>query len=120
MRQSSRARTIFLNRTHFMHHISFNTIPWESKAKGQRQRAHQENGKQIRIMEITQEFVEPDWCTRGHNGYVLEGTLELSFPDKTLVYQPGDAFMIPVGDSHKHKARALSPLARFVMVEDVE
>jgi quercetin dioxygenase-like cupin family protein len=70
-------------------------------------------------MEVTPDFVEADWCIKGHIGMVLEGTLELTFPERTYTYQPGEAYLIPVCESHRHKARALSPVVRIVMVEDV-
>jgi quercetin dioxygenase-like cupin family protein len=101
-----------------MLHIPFPKIPWQSKAPGQRQKALQQEGKQIRVMEITPEFVEPDWCTKGHIGMVLEGTMELEFKHQTFIYQPGDAFMIPAGAEHGHKAKAVSPIVRMIIVED--
>jgi len=42
---------------------------------GARSKFFQQEDKQIRLVEFTDEFVEPDWCEKGHIGYVLEGTL---------------------------------------------
>jgi hypothetical protein len=42
-------------------------------------KAHRRDGKQIRLLEFTAAFVEPDWCEKGHIGIVLEGAIELDF-----------------------------------------
>jgi len=73
----------------------------------------------VRLVEFTREFVEADWCTRGHIGYIIEGSLEIRFDDQTVVYQAGDAFMIAAGDSDRHKARSLGDRVRFLLVEDL-
>jgi quercetin dioxygenase-like cupin family protein len=99
------------------HHISFESLPWQSKAKGQRFKAYAENGKQIRVMELTPEFVEAGWCLKGHIGYVLEGVMELEFEDDVTLVRAGDGLFIPAGEAHKHKARALTPLVSVVLVE---
>jgi hypothetical protein len=100
------------------HHISFESLPWQSKAAGQRFKAHTENGKRIRLLELTPEFVEASWCLKGHIGYVLDGVLELEFENDVTLYRPGDGIFIPSGDAHKHKARALTPLVSLVLVEE--
>jgi hypothetical protein len=100
------------------HHISFESMPWDSKAKGQRFKAYAESGRQIRLMELTPEFVETGWCLKGHVGYVLDGVLELEFEEDVTIFRPGDGFFIPGGEAHKHKARALTPLVSMILVED--
>jgi quercetin dioxygenase-like cupin family protein len=100
------------------HHISFESLPWESKAKGQRFKVYAENGKQIRVVELTPEFVETSWCLKGPIGYVLDGVLELEFEDDVTLFRSGDGFFIPAGEAHKHKARALTPLVSLVLVEE--
>lgn len=59
------------------------------------------------MLELTREFVEPDWCEKGHIGLVLEGALE-----------EGDGLFIPPGPEGGHKARSLTAVARPVLVED--
>jgi quercetin dioxygenase-like cupin family protein len=99
-------------------HISFETIPWQSSAPGARDKVIVAGTRQIRIVEFTDEFVEPDWCRRGHIGYVLEGCLEIEFADRTYVYQAGEAFIIESGDQDRHKARSLGPCVRLLLVEE--
>jgi len=55
--------------------INFNSIEWRNTMPGARSKFFQQEDKQIRLVEFTDEFVEPDWCEKGHIGYVLEGTL---------------------------------------------
>lgn len=100
------------------HHIAFDELSWESPASGQRFKIFRDNGRQIRLMEMSPEFEEADWCAKGHIGYVLEGVLELEFEAETLIYHEGDGFFVPPGKEDRHKARALTPLVRVVMVED--
>jgi quercetin dioxygenase-like cupin family protein len=101
------------------HHIAFDELPWESTAEGQRFKAFRQDGRQIRVMEMSPEFEEISWCSKGHIGYVLEGVLELEFDAETLICHEGDGFCVPAGPNDKHKARALTPIVRVVMVEDV-
>jgi len=101
-----------------MRHIPFEEMPWQSDLTGHRFKAVQHNGRQLRILELTPEFEEVDWCLRGHIGMVLEGVLELEFEDKTQTYRPGDGYILPAGQDNRHKAKALTPIVRVVMVED--
>lgn len=43
-------------------------------------------------------------------------------PDRTsgvVTFEAGDGVFIPAGETHKHKARAVSKVVRLVMVEEV-
>lgn len=52
--------------------IDFNSIPWEIPAYGVRFKAYKQNGKQVRLVEFTDKFVETDWCTKGHIVYSIQ------------------------------------------------
>jgi quercetin dioxygenase-like cupin family protein len=69
--------------------------------------------------ELAKEFVEPDWCRKGHIGYVLEGQMEVNFDGKVIVFGPGDGIFIPSGEGHKHKGTVITEAAKVVLVEDV-
>jgi quercetin dioxygenase-like cupin family protein len=99
--------------------VNFEAVPWESPAPGLRYKAHKQGGKQLRVVEFDREFVEPDWCAKGHYGFVLEGEFEMDFSGRILRYREGDGVFIPAGEASKHKARALTDTAKFVFVEDV-
>jgi quercetin dioxygenase-like cupin family protein len=99
--------------------IDLEAIPWESPMPGLRFKAYREGGKQLRIVEFDRDFVEPDWCAKGHHGCVLDGEFEIDFSGRTLTYKKGDGVFIPAGEASRHKARALTGTARFFFVEDI-
>lgn len=97
--------------------VAFGAIPWEQPAPGVRFKAWEQDDRRLRLAEFTRDFVEPEWCTKGHVGYVLEGTLELDFHGEKIVFRAGDGLFIPSGGAHRHKARALTDLVRVFLVE---
>lgn len=99
--------------------IDFDSLPWESPLPGARFKAYREGAKQIRLLEFSSEFVEPVWCEKGHVGFVLEGTLEVDFNGRVVVYPQGSGISISAGSATAHKARSITPVVRLVLVEDV-
>ena len=97
--------------------IDFKTMSWGSPAAGVRFKAYEHNGRRLRLAEFTSQFVEPDWCTKGHIGYVLEGQMEIDFDGKVIVFGPGDGLFIRPGD--KHKAKVTTDIVKVILVEDV-
>jgi len=102
-----------------MNRIDFETIPWKSSIPNARAKTFAEGGRQLRLVEFSHDFVEPDWCTKGHIGYVLEGELELMFADQTTKFAQGDGVFIPPGDAGKHMVKVLTDTVRLILVEDV-
>ncbi len=98
--------------------VDFASIPWEQPAAGVRFQACEHDGRRLRLAEFTKDFVEPDWCTKGHIGYVLEGEMELDFHGKVVTVHAGDGLFIPPGSEHGHKARVLTDVVKVVLVED--
>jgi ethanolamine utilization protein EutQ (cupin superfamily) len=99
--------------------VDFASQPWETPGVGARSKAHQDGGKRLRLLELTREFSEPDWCLKGHIGYVLEGRLEVDFSGHVVAFGPGDGVFIPPGEGHKHKAKALTESVTLILVEEV-
>ncbi len=99
--------------------IDFASEGWHATAPGARHKVVERSGKRVRVAEFGTEFVEPDWCLKGHVGYVLEGNLELELEDRTERLGPGDGFVIRPGGIDKHKAHAVGATARLLLVEDV-
>ena len=97
--------------------IHFESMEWEVPADGVRFKAYEQGGRKLRLAEFTKEFVEPDWCTNGHSGYILEGQMEIDFDGKEEVFGPGDGLFIPTGQEHKHKGRVLTHTVKAVLVE---
>jgi len=98
--------------------IDFNVLPWESPAKGIRFKTAQQNGRKLRMLEFSKGFVEPDWCMRGHIGFVLEGAMEVDFNGNRVHYSKGDGVFIPHGEATKHMAK-VDDFVKLILVEDV-
>ena len=92
---------------------------WHVTAPGARQKVVEHCGKRLRLLELAENFVELEWCSRGHAGYVLEGAMEVAVEGgPTVRFGPGDALVLRAG-TDKHKARSLGPRVRLFLVEDV-
>jgi len=98
--------------------LAFAALDWVSSAPGARFKAIERDDKRIRLLEFAREFVEADWCRKGHIGVLLSGELEIDFGGRAMRYEPGDGLYIPPGEDGKHKARALSDTALLFLVED--
>ena len=83
--------------------IQFNDMPWEQVAPGAAQKVLERDGQRLRLVRFTDAFVEPDWCTAGHVGLVLSGTMRVNFNGQVAHYQTGDGLWIPAGEASKHK-----------------
>ena len=97
--------------------IDFEAMEWQSPAVGVRFKAYEQGGRKLRLVEFSKEFVEQDWCTKGHIGYVHEGRMEINFDGKATVFGPGDGVFIPAGE--KHKAKVLTDTATAILVEEI-
>ena len=98
--------------------VDFAELEWVSAAPGARFKAIDRDGSRMRLLEFTPEFVEHDWCRKGHVGIVLEGRLEIDFSGRVERFEPGHALFIPGGEAGQHKARALSERVLLFVVED--
>lgn len=68
--------------------VDFSSMPWEESGHGARSKSVSRDGKKLRLIEFTREFIEHDWCRKGHVGDVLEGEMEmfyLSLPSSKTV-----------------------------------
>lgn len=99
--------------------ILLDELAWQDAIPGARFKAHREGGKQIRLLELTSDFVEPDWCEKGHVGMVLKGELEIDFRGKLVRYAEGAVLMIPAGAASGHKARSIASVTQLFLVEDI-
>jgi quercetin dioxygenase-like cupin family protein len=99
--------------------IRFDQLEWQSSQRGVRFKVAREGATQVRLVEFTPEFVERDWCEKGHVGFVLAGELEIVFSGQVARFSEGTALLIPAGPDHRHKARILTPCVRLFLVEEV-
>ncbi|HEV3469814.1 MAG TPA: hypothetical protein VG148_10875 [Pyrinomonadaceae bacterium] len=98
--------------------IDFDRLAWEETSPGARSKAAGRGGRRLRLVEFTAAFVEREWCTKAHAGYVVEGELEVAFADRVEHFTAGDGIFIGGGEGERHRARAASPVVRLVLVED--
>jgi quercetin dioxygenase-like cupin family protein len=99
--------------------VDFGTLAWKGGAPGLRFQSHQEDGRQMRVVLMEKKFLEGEWCTKGHWGYVLEGEIEINFSGLMVTFRQGDGIVIPPGDEHKHMPRALTDRAKLLLFEEV-
>ena len=98
--------------------IIFDDLPWTSQEEGMRCKVYVDGAKQLRLVEISEAFVEENWCTAGHVGMVLVGELEVAFAEEVLRFPQGAALVIPPGEAHAHRARAVTSVVTLFLVED--
>lgn len=98
--------------------VDFDELEWRNPMKGCRVKTIVRNQRQLRLLEISREFVEPDWCRRAHYGMVLRGELEVDFRGRTERFPEGSAVAITAGEEFAHKARAVTPTVTLFLVEE--
>ena len=84
--------------------VEFDKLPWNEPTTGLRYKSFISGNQQIRIVEFSEGFIEPEWCKKGHAGYVLEGTFSNDYDGNIERYKKGDVIFIPAGEQTKHKA----------------
>jgi quercetin dioxygenase-like cupin family protein len=99
--------------------VLFDSLDWQALIHGARFKAFRSGGKQLRLVEFTDEFVEPEWCEKGHIGFVIQGELEIDFHGKLVRYPEGSAILIPTGTGNGHKARSVSAVTQLFLVENI-
>jgi hypothetical protein len=99
--------------------VLFDSLEWQSQIHGARFKAFRSGSKQLRIVELTNEFVEPDWCEKGHIGLVIQGELEIDFHGRFVRYPEGSGVFIPAGSTSRHKGRSITPTVLLFFVEDI-
>jgi len=98
--------------------VAFHQLNWESPLPGIRHKFLIQDNLKLRLVEYTADM-PLHWCEKGHFGYLLEGKMEVEYPNEKIIYQPGDGLFIPDGQAHRHQARVLTPKAVVFFVEKV-
>ena len=83
--------------------IIFKNLPWTTLTTGAQQKECTQANMKMRLIQFTDTFVEPDWCTKGHLGYVVKGEMGINFNGKIIRYQQGNGLSILTGEERKHK-----------------
>jgi quercetin dioxygenase-like cupin family protein len=100
--------------------IAFNEITWQTAPSGVRFKVYKEGTQQLRLLEFGRDLNHPDWCVTGHIGFVIEGEMEIEFDDEVITYQTGDGIVIPAGEKHRHRPKAVSEKVKIVFVEEIK
>ena len=96
----------------------FSDTSWQDVGDSARQKLIDDGEKRVRLLKLDPGFQEPDWCTRGHTGYIIDGTLEMEFPEgDKVVFSAGDALLLSSG--MPHKARTGAGPALLFLVDDI-
>jgi hypothetical protein len=101
------------------HRVLFDSLEWQNGINGARFKVFRSGTKQLRLLEFTSEFVEPDWCEKGHIGFVVQGELEIDFRGHLVKYPEDSGIFIPAGSASAHKARSITPTVTLFLVEDI-
>jgi hypothetical protein len=88
---------------------------WSKPGANGRVKIFKSNGKRIRMLELPAGFSEENWCTIGHQGYVIKGCFTIHFDDKSFDCKPGMAFSIPDGIRHRSQGADDSQTVVFVV-----
>lgn len=101
------------------HRVLFDALDWQDGIRGARFKVFAVDTKQLRLLEFTSEFVEPDWCEKAHIGFVVHGELEIDFRGSVVRYPQGSALFIPSGVTNGHKARSVKSKVLLFLVEEI-
>jgi len=99
--------------------VDFDSLERQSPLPGTGFKAFQRDGRRLRQVEFTRDFVEPEWCTKGHIGYVLDGEMTIDFDGHAVSFSAGDGIFIPAGKDSKHMVKVLMDVIHFIIIEDV-
>ena len=99
--------------------VSFDEIEWQQIRPDVRQKIYSEGSRQIRLVEFETSDGAEHWCETGHIGYVLKGSLSISFDGQVISFKAGDGLFIPSGAASKHRSVAISSGTQLLMVEDL-
>ncbi len=97
--------------------IEFDELQWQEPELGIRLKSFENENQQVRLIELSKGFSHPEWCEKGHVGYVLEGELEIEFESRIESYACGDVIFIPEGAEHKHRPSCKGDMVTFLSTE---
>tara|TARA_R110002124_G_scaffold100945_3_gene248309 strand:+ start:16 stop:336 length:321 start_codon:yes stop_codon:yes gene_type:complete len=83
--------------------LNFKDLPWEETHKGLKQKVFYQGSTRLRLMHIDHHFVEEDYCTNGHLGFIVEGEMKLILKNQMIKFEKGDGLCLNAGDDEKHK-----------------
>ncbi len=101
--------------------ILFNNLEWEKPSTGVELKIVSDGTRSIRLLRFYDDFIENEWCTNGHVGYVLDGEMSVDFNGRLEHYRKGDGLWIEDGVESKHKALiAKGKYVELILFEEVK
>jgi len=93
--------------------ISFPSLPWQPGAHPLERKKQGPLGGAT-LLRFEPGFADPNWCTNGHAGYVIDGTLRLEFEGTAEEIAAGEGFVIDAGMRHRASNPASAPVVLFL------
>jgi quercetin dioxygenase-like cupin family protein len=97
--------------------VDLATLDWEGWASGAgaRVKIAAAGGQQVRLFEMGPGFVEPQWCDKGHAGYVVRGEYVTELDGVVWTMRAGQAFILPPGTRHRSRNNGSLPATIFLV-----
>lgn len=95
--------------------VDFANKPWIEDKPGLRYKERRIGAHKMRLLEVTDAYVDRHWCSLQHTGYVIEGAITFLFPDGEVRYEAGQGIVITSSPDHQHKA-VVAPGERALLV----
>lgn len=99
--------------------IDFDEMEWEQIRPDVRQKVYCDGSRQVRLVEFETSDGAEGWCEAGHIGYMLKGSLSISFDGNVIAFKAGDGLFIPSGAASRHRSVAIQSGTQLLMIEDV-
>jgi quercetin dioxygenase-like cupin family protein len=100
--------------------VDFQALAWDGWASEvpARIKVAQAGGQRLRLLELGPGFIEPEWCEKGHVGYVVSGQYVTDLDDGMWTMHAGQGFILPTGT--RHRSRNTGALPAIVFVVDLD
>jgi predicted naringenin-chalcone synthase len=85
--------------------IDFQDMDWKTEHPGLRYKQRRVGSHKIRVLEVTDEYVDKEWSELQHTGYVVSGRIQFVFRDKTIEYTAGDGIVVTRTATDRYKAQ---------------
>lgn len=87
------------------HRLPYLRMRWEQGGHPL-ERKKVDSGTPATLLEFAPGFADPNWCRRGHTGYVLSGVFRMEFEPEGEIsriedYAAGEGFHIEAGVPHR-------------------
>ena len=95
--------------------IVFPSLPWQAGGDPLERKKGDPSAPVI-LLEFAPGFADPNWCERGHSGYVFKGALRMEYEAGTDEdYGAGEGFHIEAGTRHRASNPGSTPVRLFIV-----